>query len=192
VFKKEWEDSYSSNQLQNKNQYPSEEVIHFLMHKFSKSKDKSKINILELGCGWGNNLKFLKDQGFSYVGVDFSESAIKHCKKYHKNVYCCSIDQLPFKSDKFDIVLDRMAIQHNPMNIIKKTFLEVKRVLKDNGFFYSNLVEEANYTFKTTYLTTFDIKNISSIFSKVDLESVVRYKENGEIISKINILIATK
>ena len=61
MFKKEWENSYSSETLQNKYEYPSEEIINFLMHKYSYLNDRSNINILELGCGWGNNLKFLKD-----------------------------------------------------------------------------------------------------------------------------------
>ena len=192
MYKKEWEDSYSSQKIQNKNEYPSEEVIFFLMHRFSNLRDKSNIKILDLGCGWGNNLKFFQDKGFTYFGVDFSESAIAHCKKNHKNVFCCSIDKLPFESNKFDVVIDRMAMQHNPLDIIQKTFFEVKRVLKKEGVFYSNFVEKANYTFKTTYLSIADIKKYASIFSSIDMESIVRSKENGELISKVNILTATK
>ena len=192
MYKQEWEESYSSQKIQNKNQYPSEEVIFFLMHRFSSLPHKSNIKILDLGCGWGNNLKFYQDKGFSYFGVDFSESAIEHCKKDHKNVFCCSIDELPFESNKFDVVIDRMAIQHNPLEIIQKIFFEVKRVLKKEGVFYSNLIEKANYTFQTSYLSASDIKQYASIFSKVDLESIQRFKENGQLISKVNILTAIK
>ena len=192
MFKKEWENSYSSETLQNKNEYPSEEIINFLMHKYSYLNDRSNINILELGCGWGNNLKFLKDKGFSYYGVDFSPTAIEHCKKNHRNVYCCSIHELPFREDFFDVVFDRMALQHNPFNVIENSFFEVRRVLKKGGIFYSILAEEAQYTFETSFLLKSEIKNLAKLFSSNYVETIIRFKEDGKIISKVNILNATK
>ena len=56
MYKVEWEKSYSSNSFENKNEYPSEEVISFIMRNYGSVEDRSKINVLEVGCGWGKNL----------------------------------------------------------------------------------------------------------------------------------------
>ena len=58
MFKEEQENDYESDSFRNKNEYPSEQVVSFLMKNYGDLKDRSNINILDLGCDWGNNLKF--------------------------------------------------------------------------------------------------------------------------------------
>ena len=143
MYKVEWEKSYSSNSFENKNEYPSEEVISFIMRNYGSVEDRSKINVLEVGCGWGNNLNFFKHKGFSYTGIDFSSTAVEHCLINHKNVFCCSMHDMPFQTNTFDVVVDRMAIQHNPIEIIRIVgiikccclIIEEKNRLLDNKFF---------------------------------------------------------
>nr|WP_320664431.1 class I SAM-dependent methyltransferase [Prochlorococcus sp. MIT 1223] len=189
---KEWEDSYSSNSFSNKNEYPSEEIVSFIMRRFSDVKDFSNIECLDLGCGWGNNLRFLKDKGFSYSGVDFSKTAINHCKLNHKNVYCNSVEDMPFPNESFDVAFDRMCIQHNELSKIPKIFSEVHRVLKSSGVFFSILVEKANYNYTTSYLSRDQIEEISSIFSSINLDYIERSYEGGHHIVRANILTAIK
>ena len=55
----DWEKVYSASIFRNKNQYPSEEIISFMMRNYGELKNKSSIKVLDMGCGWGNNLKFL-------------------------------------------------------------------------------------------------------------------------------------
>ena len=59
---------------------------------------------MELGCGWGNNLRFLKDLNFNYFGIDQSKTATNYCKKYYKNIFCCNFSNVPFDNQFFEIV----------------------------------------------------------------------------------------
>tara|TARA_Y100000991_G_C21876646_1_gene307601 strand:+ start:184 stop:771 length:588 start_codon:yes stop_codon:yes gene_type:complete len=195
MYKVEWEKSYSSNSFENKNEYPSEEVISFIMGNYGSVEDRSKINVLEVGCGWGNNLNFFKHKGFSYTGIDFSSTAVEHCLINHKNVFCCSMHDMPFPSNTFDVVVDRMAIQHNPMEIIKETFEEVRRVLKKSGSLFSILIDECStnkYSFKTTYLNQNKIKEFTKAYSDISLDYQIRSTNSGKNFSRVNILTAQK
>lgn len=192
MFKAEWEETYSNNSFRNKNEYPSDEVVSFLMQKFGKIRDKSKIKVLDLGCGWGNNLNFLKDKGFNYYGVDFSKSAINHCNKVHKNTFCCSLHNLPFDNNSFDVVIDRMAIQHNEYEIIKEAFTEVRRVLRSSGILFSILIQEGNYNFGTTYITKLQLENLTKDFSKVEIDFIKRSYKNRTFFTTENIVQAIK
>ena len=51
-------------------------VVNF--YNFIKLK---KGNFLDLGCGNGRNTLFFSKKGFDSMGIDFSPSAIKICKR---------------------------------------------------------------------------------------------------------------
>ena len=44
--------------------YPFDNVVTFLFRNYPKDK-QSEINILEVGCGGGNNLRFAAREGFN-------------------------------------------------------------------------------------------------------------------------------
>lgn len=189
----EWENAYSSDSFRQKNKYPYTEVISFIMRNFGNFEDKAKIKILELGCGWGNNLVFLKDQGFDYYGIDFSKRAVKHCNEFFKNIICSDISELPYESDLFDCVFDRMSIQHNPKGKIRKIFREVYRVLKKEGLFFSILVAKANFDFFTTYLSKKEIKELAKpLFRELKLDYMEYSINNGTEVYKTHLLTAKK
>ena len=132
-MRNDWEEVYSADTFRDKNEYPSEEIVSFIMRNYGASEHKEVINVLDMGCGWGNNLKFLKDKGFCGVGVDISKTAIQYCKSSGYTASVCDFSKLAFSDNSFDIVFDRQAIQHNTINNIKKTLSEVKRVLDKFG-----------------------------------------------------------
>ena len=189
----EWERAYSSDSFRQKNKYPYPEVVSFIMRNFGSVKNKAKIRILDLGCGWGNNLVFLKDQGFEYYGIDFSKTAVEHCRNLFKNVALRDISELPYESNFFDCVFDRMSIQHNPKKRIKKIFGEVHRVLKPNGLFFSVLVAKGNYDFFTTYLSKEELKELASQFEgRYEIDYAERSVNNESEYFKAHILTAKK
>ena len=49
----------------------------------SKFKDRSKVRVLEIGCGFGHMTDALRLDGFSSVGVDVSAEAIKQARFRH-------------------------------------------------------------------------------------------------------------
>ena len=75
-FDNQWE-----NQIYKKgkqiNSYPFDEVVSDVNRMF-RDLNVSNFKALDLGCGTGNNSKFLLDYGFgNVIGIDGSKSAIK-------------------------------------------------------------------------------------------------------------------
>lgn len=69
-----WENEYSKGSMLNK--YPFNYLVQIVFKYFGSIQKRSDINILEIGCGSGNNLHFLASEGFTVEGFDLSESAI--------------------------------------------------------------------------------------------------------------------
>ncbi len=86
-FDKKWESQIYKKKRQI-NKYPFHNLV-AAINRLYKNKKINNLNVLDLGCGTGNNLKFLIDFGFEKVtGVDGSRSAILIAKKFvnSKNV----------------------------------------------------------------------------------------------------------
>ena len=180
-MRNDWEEVYSADTFRDKNEYPSEEIVSFIMRNYGASEHKEVINVLDMGCGWGNNLKFLKDKGFCGVGVDISKTAIQYCKSSGYTASVCDFSKLPFSDSSFDIVFDRQAIQHNTIENIKKTLNEVKRVLKKGGVFFSIMISEADYDVDTTYITEKKAQKLLTDFKIISIDKQSRTYDNQKI-----------
>ena len=180
-MRNDWEEVYSADTFRDKNEYPSEEIVSFIMRNYGASEHKEVINVLDMGCGWGNNLKFLKDKGFCGVGVDISKTAIQYCKSSGYTASVCDFSKLPFSDSSFDIVFDRQAIQHNTIENIKKTLNEVKRVLKKGGVFFSIMISEADYDIDTTYITEKKAQKLLTDFKIISIDKQSRTYDNQKI-----------
>ena len=93
--------------------------------------------ILELGCGFGNDSKFLAERGFNVTSIDISENAINISKENTKGLNIEFILGDIFKdlpNHKFDFVYDR-GFFHNYKNDYEKIFTLISNVLKTCGKF---------------------------------------------------------
>src|SRR5580698_5080821 len=61
--------------------YPPEHVIRFVARSFFTAEDRSKVKLLEIGCGPGANVWFMAREGFSVCGIDGSATAIERATK---------------------------------------------------------------------------------------------------------------
>ncbi|MDP7609988.1 MAG: class I SAM-dependent methyltransferase [Candidatus Marinimicrobia bacterium] len=188
----EWDETYGSDSFRHKNKYPNPEIINFVMKSFGNNHAKNKIKILDIGCGWGNNLKFLQDQGFNYYGIDFSKKAVSHCKETFKNVILGDFSLLPYPDGYFDCVIDRQAIQHNSKSKIITIVNQVYQKLKPGGIFYSMLAASGHYEFFTSKLSKFEVLELLSIFNKVLIDYLEKSYNNEKSISKWHLVTATK
>ena len=94
-------------------------------------KNKGKIKILDLGCGYKPFEILFKDFGFEYeyIGVDFDkENASPDI------IIDLNYEKLPFENETFDVVILSEVLEHiyNTKNVIN----EALRVLKKDGFIY--------------------------------------------------------
>ena len=136
MIKNIWEKNIYSKKKQ-LNIFPFLGIVSFFKKK--DFKNKSRINILEIGCGVGNNLTFLAQEGFNVSGIDFSVSAIKIAKKRfnQKKLKCTikvgDIKKLDWPNNYFDYVIDRAVLTHHTNQEISLILDEIHRVLKKGG-----------------------------------------------------------
>ena len=115
---------------------PYDQVATFVFRNLP-SKPRRDIRILEAGCGPGNNLWFLNQEGFACSGFDGSPTAIEYAK-----VRCGSgvelkvaeFPKVPFDGS-FDLVIERAAICYVPFDVAKQTVANIRNVLVPGGRF---------------------------------------------------------
>lgn len=195
-FEKEWEKIYFNGRQLNK--YPYDIVVSFVLRAFSNIplKKRKNLRVLDLGCGAGNNSKFLAENGFSVYGVDVSATAIKVCKKRFKEwklegkFIKCEFSKLPFKNNFFDLIIDRESLYANHLSVIKKAVKEIYRVLKNDGKLLSCMygVFHPEIKFgKEVSKNTFRNFPKESIFYQAGIVHVVDSKEIIEVFSQFKI-----
>ncbi len=139
-----WEKVFSSQAW---GKYPGEDLIRFIARNFYGVSDRKSVRVLEVGCGPGANLWYLAREGFSFCGVDGSETAIAQAKarldaecpgwQSHGELHVGDIGQLPFKESFFDAVIDNEAISCNSFESSKAIYDEMARVSKPGGKIFS-------------------------------------------------------
>jgi len=100
------------------NRWPFSELISRTFRSLGGSHP-NETRVLELGCGTGNNLRFLAEEGFIPFGIDASPTAIEKARELlaaHEldaTLQVGDITELPWPDNSFDLVLDRAALVHN-------------------------------------------------------------------------------
>jgi ubiquinone/menaquinone biosynthesis C-methylase UbiE len=102
-------------------------------------------DVLEIGCGGGQNAIVLAKWGARSVGLDISENQILYAKKLARKerakvqFHVGDMEDLSiFDPESFDVVLSSFAIEY--ADDILAVFLEVHRVLRKQGVFVFAMV----------------------------------------------------
>lgn len=108
-------------------------------------------NILD--CGAGGilpPLALFKEHGYETVGIDISDSAIEHAKRFESeidmelNITKGDMKNLSFKDNSFSYCYSYNTIFHMSKDDIKKSLEEMKRVLVPGGLMFVNFVSTAD------------------------------------------------
>jgi SAM-dependent methyltransferase len=150
--------------------YP-DKLTHHLVRRFGISKGQ---RLLDVGCGRGEFLRGVMNQGVEGYGADRSPAAVAICP----NAKLCNADieknGLPFKDDFFDIVFSKSVIEHfyYPETLIQEIF----RVLKPGGLIitmcpdweFNIRVYFEDYTHRTPFMIS-SLRDIQRIHGFQDI-----------------------
>ncbi|MEQ1500444.1 MAG: class I SAM-dependent methyltransferase, partial [Parcubacteria group bacterium] len=140
-----WEKEYRNSKLLTKENKPQTDVVRFVkwMQK-EKGVVLENLSILDLGSGTGRNSFYFAEMGNTVTGLEISKTAIEigeaNAKEAGLNIKYIkqSIgDKLPIEDKSMDILLD--VTSSNSLNESEREIYlnECKRVLKDDGYFFT-------------------------------------------------------
>ncbi len=92
------------------------------------TKQYIKGKVLDLGCGKGKIVKYLKNKGVDIIGVD---PAVEYLKNAELNLLKADVYDTKLKANSVDTILLIEVLQHVPY--IDKAFLHIKNIIKDGG-----------------------------------------------------------
>ncbi len=202
-FDKNWEDSIYSKGKQ-LNLYPYDILVSIVARKFLNipKSERNKIKVLDIGCGGGNNAKFLAENNFDVYGIDGSKSTIEICKERFKkwnlrgSFVCGDFVELPYENNFFDLVVDRESLYANKFDDIKNAIQEIYKRLKNNGLFVSfiyssyhpdrefgemiepntfNNFKKESCFYEAGTAHFIDIKEIYELYSRFKIENIMRH-----------------
>lgn len=132
-------------------------------------------NILNLGCGKGQNIPLLEDKGMLYC-VDISSDSVDIAKnKYPRNNYIVSsAEEFFIKNEFFDEIYCFDVLEH--VDDLDKVLDNIYKMLKSNGLFYVEvpfdrsekmlLKVNPNYFDEIGHKRIFKYKQIKKYFNK--------------------------
>ncbi len=90
--------------------------------------------ILDVGCGQGPALDFIRDRGYHAVGITINDEDLRVCREKNHEVYKMDQSFLEFPQGTFDLVWARHCVEHSIMPFF--TLQGFQRILKPGGFLY--------------------------------------------------------
>ncbi len=91
--------------------------------------------VLDLGCGEGPLLRYVRRRDVRYIGVDFSAASLAAARQQFGATAAAFVEadagQMPLPDASCDVVLSHMAL--HIMQPVEPALVEVARVLKPNG-----------------------------------------------------------
>ena len=146
-----WDGSHQSRQLS----YPWDAVVSFIFRNVPK-RIKSSVNVLEVGCGDGNNLWVVVREGFNAYGIDGSAAAIDKARgRLAKENYSGDLrvgrfgEPLPWQNDHFDLVIDRAALTYCDDATMRFMLSEIHRVLRPSGRVFLDVYGDSHSSYRS-------------------------------------------
>lgn len=159
--------------------YPNEIILKTLFGDSTKQNIKlgSKSKVLDIGCGFGNNLIPFIDKNCKSFGIEIDNRICNLTKKILRKKYpnkkiTIKIGHnrfIPFNKNYFDLVLTNTLHYEESLADFNKSVNEIKRVLKKGKYFFLTTTANKHDFFRKT-------KKISkNIYLNINKKDEIRY-----------------
>ena len=123
--------------------------------KFFRSHDRDAYTVLDIGCGYGQDLQNIQDaapQQVTLYGIEIHGPAIHACEESNITVFPVDIEkeQIPVQDHFFDIILLNQVLEHTKE--IFFIFSEISRVLKPRGILIVGVPNLASFHNRLLFL----------------------------------------
>lgn len=117
------------------------------LDRLEASKDRQ---VLDLGCGTGNNTKYLLEKGFSVIPVDYSKAAIELIRRNFPTTDPLVFDMrntFPFTDGSLGAIVADLSIHYFDWATTLGIAKEINRCLASGGYFLCrvNSVRDSNH-----------------------------------------------
>lgn len=98
-------------------------------------KYKNEGSILDIGCGDGSLLKYMKELGWQSYGIDMNEGSSRYAREVlGLDVLCGRLEETDYPQEFFDVIILFHVMEHlnNPSEALKRIY----SLLKKDGFLF--------------------------------------------------------
>lgn len=144
--------------------------------------------VIDVGCGGGRYVRYLKEKGYDVLAIDKYKEMAKSLKGNNFHFIQADMSNLPVKSNYYDLILS-IGVLHNATSVkqFEKTIKEFNRILKNDCYIIMSVF--------TNDIITDDLTKIGEniyaakerpemvLMSKQDINQII--EKNGLYIDKL-------
>ena len=147
-------------------------------------KDKRN-KILDIGCGPGLK-SYVLSKKHKVIGFDNDKKQIKAWKQYRCNLFLASAEEIPIKTNTFDIILCTEVLEH--VKDYKKLLNEMLRIIKNQGRIIITTPNAATNKSggKYGHFKEFRIEELKKLFQKNNLRIKYYFFTNHRYLNKLD------
>ncbi len=121
--------------------YPDENLVRLVSAELKKYDSPSGLKAVDIGCGSGRHITFLKNAGIGEVyGSDNSMNALEICREIEPGYLVnCDNRNISFNDETFDISVAWGSLHYTDKNGIIPMISEIKRITKTGGLILATL-----------------------------------------------------
>ncbi len=176
------------------------EIYDLWLNKYREYIESSKLTIVDLGCGIGNDTMYIKSCGKEVLSIDYSDEALKIIDQNIKDAETLKMDfegEWLLKDRSADLIIADLSLHYFDTKTTFKIINDIRNTLVDGGILIVRLnsINDVNYgsdslnEIEPHYYATMNIKK--RFFDKEDINYFfscfkILICEEKEILSRIH------